>query len=176
MFSWATVFLNEFHYDNSGTDVGEAIEIAGSAGTDLADWSIVLYNGSTGLSYDTISLSGVIPNQENGFGTLVFYPHSGIQNGSPDGIALVAPANNVIQFLSYEGSFVANDGPANGMQSTDIGVSEDFNTPEGYSLQNTGLDVVSKWSGPSPNSFGFLNVAQRRRSVSAPIILLLLSD
>ncbi len=37
----ADVFINEFHYDNSGGDVGEAIEVAGNAGTDLSGWSVV---------------------------------------------------------------------------------------------------------------------------------------
>ena len=29
-------FINEIHYDNASTDVGEAVEIAGVAGTDLS--------------------------------------------------------------------------------------------------------------------------------------------
>ena len=159
MFSQASVFINEVHYDNAGVDAGEAIEIAGSAGTDLAGYTLVLYNGSTGLAYNTIALSGVIPNQRDSFGVLVFYVNTGIQNGSPDGLALVGPSNNVIQFLSYEGAFIANEGPANGMQSTDIGIFEDFNTPPGYSLQNTGLEAGSKWFGPVPHTFGLLNKA-----------------
>ena len=40
------VFINEIHYDNDGTDVGEFIEIAGPAGTSLSGWKIVLYNGN----------------------------------------------------------------------------------------------------------------------------------
>ncbi len=85
-----TVFINEIHYDNTGTDAGEAIEIAGPAGTDLTGWSIVLYNGSGGATYDTDMLSGTIPNQQGGYGTVVLtYPSNGIQNGAPDGIALV---------------------------------------------------------------------------------------
>src|SRR4051794_34542518 len=51
------VFVNEIHYDNDGTDVGEAIEVAGPAGTDLAGWSLVLYNGNGGASYNTTVLS-----------------------------------------------------------------------------------------------------------------------
>ena len=86
----AAVFINEVHYDNTGTDTGEAIEIAGPAGTDLTGWSLVLYNGANGSVYNTTALSGVIAHQQNGFGTLSFsYPTNGIQNGSPDGIALV---------------------------------------------------------------------------------------
>jgi hypothetical protein len=45
------VFINEIHYDNAGTDVGEGVEIAGTAGTDLTGWSIIPYNGNGGVSY-----------------------------------------------------------------------------------------------------------------------------
>ena len=55
-----TVFINELHYDNAGTDAGEAVEIAGPAGTDLTGWSLVLYNGANGAAYNTNTLSGVI--------------------------------------------------------------------------------------------------------------------
>ena len=110
-----SVFINEIHYDNTGTDTGEAIEVAGPAGTDLTGWNIVLYNGSNGASYNTTALSGAIPDQQDGFGTVyVSYPTNGIQNGSPDGMALVDAGGTVVQFLSYEGSFTAADGPAAG--------------------------------------------------------------
>jgi uncharacterized protein len=176
--SLSDVFINEIHYDNAGTDAGEAIEIAGLAGTDLTGWSLVLYNGTGGVLYNTTPLSGVIPNQAKGYGTLVFpYPVNGIQNGAPDGIALVDPSSNVIQFLSYEGSFVAVGGPANGMQSTDIIVFEDGAGPVGYSLQNTGLNASSPWSGPITNTFGALNLAQTTGGKTSGIdTLLLLSD
>ena len=55
------VRFSEIHYDNAGTDAGEAIEVAGPAGTDLTGWSVVLYNGSSGAAYDTKVLSGTIP-------------------------------------------------------------------------------------------------------------------
>ena len=98
-----SVFINEIHYDNTGADSGEAIEIAGPADTDLTGWRLVLYNGSGGAAYDTINLTGTIPDQQNGFGVSSFAgPASGIQNGSPDGIALVNASNTVVQFLSYE--------------------------------------------------------------------------
>lgn len=31
-----SVFINEIHYDNAGTDVGESVEIAAPAGTNLS--------------------------------------------------------------------------------------------------------------------------------------------
>ena len=128
----AQVFINEIHYDNAGTDTGEAIEIAGAAGTDLTGWTIVLYNGSGGAAYGTQALSGILTNQQGGLGTTVVnYPSNGLQNGSPDGIALVDDTGSVVQFLSYEGSFTAVGGPADGLVSTDIGVAEDSSTAVG---------------------------------------------
>jgi uncharacterized protein len=67
-----SVFINELHYDNTGPDTGEFIEIAGPAGTNLTGWKLVLYSGSNGLSYATLDLSGVIPSQDDGFGFLSF--------------------------------------------------------------------------------------------------------
>ncbi|UFP94978.1 endonuclease/exonuclease/phosphatase family protein [Gloeobacter morelensis] len=160
----ATVFINEIHYDNTGTDAGEAVEIAGPAGTDLSGWSIVLYNGSGGAVYTTTALGGTIPDQQNGFGTVaVSYPSNGIQNGSPDGIALVSPGGTVVQFLSYEGSFAATDGPASGLTSTDIGVLETGSEPLGLSLQLTGSGTVYQdfaWAAPADDSFGQINGSQ----------------
>ncbi|WP_187176818.1 DUF5689 domain-containing protein [Algoriphagus sp. AK58] len=157
------VFINEIHYDNSGTDTGEAIEIAGPAGTDLTGWSIVLYNGANGAVYNTRTLSGSIPDSGNGFGFVVAsYPTDGIQNGSPDGIALI---NNgtVVQFLSYEGTFTAVGGPANGLISTDIGVTEPGTTPVGFSLQlsGTGKEYTDfTWQAAATNTFGAINTGQ----------------
>lgn len=159
-----SVFINEIHYDNSGTDSGEAIEIAGPAGTDLAGCSIVLYNGSGGATYNTTALSGVIPDQQGGFGTVaVNYPTNGIQNGSPDGIALVGAADAVLQFLSYEGAFTAANGPASGLASSDIGVAESSGTAAGDSLQLTGSGASPgdfTWAAAAPGTFGAPNSGQ----------------
>ena len=157
-----TVFVNELHYDNSGADVDEGIEIAGPAGTDLAGWTLELYNGSNGTVYGTVSLSGLIPDEGAGFGTLWFLS-AGLQNGAPDGFALVDPSNSVIQFLSYEGSFLATSGAASGMTSTDIGVSEPGSTPIDQSLQLVGTGSVYSdftWTGPTTSSRGSINTGQ----------------
>ena len=163
----AAQFINEIHYDNTGTDGGEAIEVAGPAGTDMTGWTIVLYNGNDGAVYDTDALSGTIPNQQNGCGTVFLsYPVNGIQNGAPDGIALVTPGSTVAQFLSYEGAFTAVGGPANGMLSTDIGVSESSGTLVGDSLQLAGTSGPNctlgtmTWQGASANTFGAINTGQ----------------
>ena len=56
-----SVRIAEFHYDNTGTDAGEAIEISGPAGADITGWTVVLYNGNDGAVYNTGTLSGQIP-------------------------------------------------------------------------------------------------------------------
>ncbi len=156
------VFINEIHYDDAGTDAGEAIEIAAAAGTDLAGWSLVLYNFTGGAQYSTINLSGIIPNQDDGYGTLSFAA-LGLQNGPNDGIALVAPGGIVVQFLSYEGVLTATNGPAAGMTSTDIGVSEEPAPADGLSMQliGTGSSYGDfHWTSGVPFTFGAVNTNQ----------------
>ena len=161
----ATVFINELHYDNASGDVGEFVEIAGPAGTDLSGWSVVLYNGSSSslAPYGTISLSGTVDDENGGCGALAF-AYAGIQNGGPDGLALVDASNTLIQFLSYEGSFTGASGVAGGVTSTDMGVAETSSTPIGDSLQLTGGPGSTyqefTWSGPSAESPGSLNSGQ----------------
>ena len=161
--SSTSVFINEIHYDNIGADVGEAVEVAGPAGTDLSGWSLVLYNGSGGAPYATTVLNGVIPDLLGGYGVLAFYyPANGIQNGAPDGLALVGPGNVVAQFLSYEGSFTAVGGPADGLTSVDILVSENL-SPIGLTLQLAGTGGAYgdfSWSPPAAGSLGLPNPGQ----------------
>ena len=128
------IWINEIHYENSGVDVDERLEVAGPAGTDLSGWTAYAYNGNGGVIYDSIPLSGVIPDQGGCVGTLNFlFPN--LQNGAPDALALVDDLNVVIDFPSYEGVVVATEGPAAGMTSVDIGVSQTTSTPVGQSLQ-----------------------------------------
>lgn len=146
--------FSELHYDNSGTDVGEAIEVEGPAGTDLTGWTVVLYDGNGGAPYNTQTLSGAIPATCGARGVVVLnYPQNGIQNGSPDGLALVDAGGHVVEFLSYEGTMTAVGGPANGVVSTDIVASEPSTTPIGQSLQR---DAFNRWA-LGTSTFGACN-------------------
>jgi hypothetical protein len=177
-----TTFINEFHYDNAGADSGEGFEIAGAAGTSLAGWKVVFYNGGTtaasaqnAVQYRTVDLTGVIADQQNGFGTLSFtLPTDAVQNGAPDGFALIDAGGAVVQFLSYEGVLRAADGPAAGLTSTDIGVSEAGTTPVGSSLRLTGTGTTYEdfiWAPAAPNSFGAVNSGQTfGATVAAPTL------
>ena len=134
------VRFTEIHYDNADVDVGEAIEIEGPAGTDLTDWRIVLYNQTGGAMYDTKPLAGTIADQCDGRGVVaVHYPSNGIQNGGADAFALVDGAGTVVEFLSYEGTLTATDGPAKDLTSKDIGIAEGGSTPTNRSLSRSGI-------------------------------------
>ncbi len=159
------VYINEFHYDNAGGDVGEFIEVAGPAGTDLSTYFITLYNGNNGASYsgegldNPLQLSGTIDDEGTGVGAVVFFI-SGIQNGNPDGFAL-SNGGTDIQFLSYEGSFMAVGGAADGLTSEDIGISQ-VGAPIGSSLEydESGMSWVSV-ADDTPGDYGaVLSVAQ----------------
>lgn len=159
------VWINEFHYDDAGADEGEFIEVAGTAGTDLTNWTLELYNGNDGKVYNTINLGTLrvtIDNEGNGYGAVSFSA-PGLQNGSPDGIALVNNGS-VIEFISYEGSLTATDGPASGMSSQNVNVSEN-EVAEGMSLQRSGncsgvCPNGMSWVGPTSQSPGTLNSFQ----------------
>lgn len=158
----ASAWINELHYDNASGDVGEFVEVAAAAGTDLTGWSVVGYNGSNGAPYATVSLSGTVVDQGGCIGTLDF-DFGSMQNGSPDGLALVDAQGTVLDFISYEGTLVATSGPANGMTSVDIGVSEPTTTPIGDSLQRTGTggdSAAFTWEGPAPETRGAPNTNQ----------------
>ncbi|PHR65303.1 MAG: hypothetical protein COA51_05580 [Idiomarina sp.] len=158
----ASVWINEIHYDNDGIDTGEFVEVAGSAGSNLSGWQLVAYNGNGGTAYATANLSGVLADQSDGFGTLSV-PMSGLQNGAPDGVALIDAQGNVVQFLSYEGVMTAVDGPAAGQSSQDIGVSETSSTPVGYSLQLSGSGEQYSdftWQAPQSTTAGSVNSGQ----------------
>lgn len=130
------VWINEFHYDNDGGDVGEFIEIVTGPNFTgaLSDVTLTLYNGNGGGAYgsshdlSTFQVGDTV-NGFNVYSKLI----SGIQNGSPDGFTIDVNGT-VTQFLSYEGTFTATDGVANGLTSTDIGVSEGSSTAAGFSL------------------------------------------
>jgi uncharacterized protein len=166
---WATVpsyaappttpFISELHYDNAGADTGEFVEVQLPAGTSSAGLSLVLYNGNGGAAYRTTAVPPATAPSAEPTVVTVDYPADGVQNGSPDGLALVDAAGTVLELLSYEGTVTATDGPAAGTTSTDIGVSETGSDPVGLSLARR-YDADSDalvWSDPAPHSAGEVN-------------------
>ena len=163
------MWVNEFHYDNVSTDLGEFIELAGSAGFDLGTVSVVLYDGISGAPYDTRQLSGVVPDQDCGFGTVVL-SYTNRLNNYRSGIAVVhtvGGTSTVMHAIGYEGTFTGVGGPADGVEFTEIGVEEDNTSQAGNSLQlvspfgTTGFRPEDfDWTGPALESPGMINQGQ----------------
>lgn len=94
---------------------------------------------------------------------MLWFNFAGLQNGAPDGIALIDATNTVRQCLSYEGTFTATNGLAIGRTSIDIGVSEVGTEASSVSMRLTGIGNDSSdftWQPPAANSRGKLNPGQ----------------
>ncbi len=174
------VFLNEFHYDNTGADTNEFIEFAIDSTLNVNLVSVVLYNGNDGTIYTTTpGMSFVLGGSSNGFILYSFtYPSAGIQNGAPDAIAIGYNGSLVPgQFLSYEGSFVGVGGIAGGVTSVDIGISENGTEPTTASLGliGTGSQYSAfTWTAFATHSKGAINVVETFVSVPEPSVYMLL--
>jgi len=164
------LWINEFHYDDVGADVNEGIEICGKAGINLSDYTIYIYEGDTGNvdSGKTKALSGTLPNEDNSNYGALWFSMTGDMEQGPEGIALVKNTpEEVLYFISYEGSFEANDGPASGLTSENVVVTESGSDPDDYSLQLKGNGSSYEdftWSEPSLRSPGLINTGQSMKT------------
>ena len=167
-----TIFVSEIHYDNVGTDANEAIEIETPAGANLTGYTLALYDGTTGATYPAgvaaMRIDSLTPTicPSGTRQVIVFnFPVNGLQNGSqdgatptvPDGWAIIGPDSKPVEFMSYEGTFVATNGGATNYLSTDIGKAESAATSTSQSLQRAGNGV---WFGPNANTMGACNPAE----------------
>ncbi|MCU1431979.1 MAG: Endonuclease/exonuclease/phosphatase [Actinotalea sp.] len=153
-----TPYISEIHYDNAGTDAGEFVEVHLPPGTTSAGLEVVLYNAGSTTTYDTDAVPPVTAPAGSPAVAVVSYPSNGIQNGSPDGVALVRNGM-LVELLSYEGVFTATNGPAAGIASTDIGVSEAGTESVGRSLSRTYSAATGTlvWAGPAAATPGAVN-------------------
>lgn len=151
--SCASGIINEFHYDNTGTDTGEFVEIfiPNPQPADLSNYSIYLMNGA--VSYGTIALNNAsIVVSSDGTGSYYVW-NVVLQNGAADGIALTC-SGTLLSFLSYEGQITgATIGSLTGQTSTDTGVAQSGTEPIGSSLQLIG----GVWVSTTAHTKGFTN-------------------
>ena len=151
-----TPFISEIHYDNDGTDTDEFVEVQIPAGTASDGLRIELYNGSGGARYATLSLPSVTAPADAPAVAVAAAP--GLQNGAPDGLALVR-GTQVLEFLSYEGTFTATAGAAAGQVSVDIGVAESGSDPVAQSLSRRYDPIADRlvWSASAAATQGAVN-------------------
>jgi len=158
-------WINEFHYDNPGADVNEFVEVVikNASLYTLSNFRVDLYNSADGTSYDHLTLDQFTQGVTEGEYTFfTWMPAGGIQDDGGDGIAL-SYNENLVQFLSYEGTQKATGGAAVGITSTDVGVVEpciNAHVGEVFSIQLVGIGVRYNhfvWIDP-PATPGNLNV------------------
>ena len=144
--------INEVDYDQPGTDTAEFVEIYNGTGApvNLAGHALVLVNGSNNAVYGTIDLAPagtlsagqylVVGNAAVAVpaGALKINTATTMQNGSPDGVALVDTAAGVlVDALSYEGSITTVTISSVGMVSL---------------VEGTALPAAIEDSGTAPGS------------------------
>jgi len=167
----AAVFINELHYDDATAagDTGEGVEIVATAGESLSGYKVYLYNGSNPGAATVYATSSVPAGNLVSCGgqvriATVSYASNGVQNGPNDGLALVDGNGQVVQFLSYEGAITGGGGPAAGLTSQNLPVSESNSTAAGTSLQLRGSNGSTAanftWAGSAASSFGACNSGQ----------------
>ncbi|CAN5903959.1 hypothetical protein BH11MYX2_BH11MYX2_17800 [soil metagenome] len=118
--------INEIDYDNVGTDTAEFVEIYNPSASpiSLANKQLLLVNGSGNMVYSTIDLgtgtlaagaylviagANVSVTAANATKLDPGWTQDKIQNGAPDGVALVDnTTHTLIDALSYEGSITAD--------------------------------------------------------------------
>jgi len=155
-------WVNEFHYDNGGgSDTGEFFEVFVQTGSTLSSLTLSLYR-DVGTVYASLTLDTFSTGDSNSTGTFYSKLISGIQNGGADGWSL-SGAGLSTQVFSYEGTFTATEGPANGLSSTDIGVEESGSTAVGAALGLTGTGATLaefSWTADLNDNPGSINLGQ----------------
>jgi hypothetical protein len=144
-------WLNELFTDaplrksSSGLVVPRFVEVAlKNTITDLSNYTVTLYDGKTGASYASYTLDKFTVGASSN-GLTAYYMNIPGLLGPPAGVA-ISHTGAVIQnqFISYGGSFVAADGDATGLTSTDLG-----DIPTSSSVQMTGSGTAFSQFGVS---------------------------
>lgn len=141
------VYISELRYDGKAPD--DFVEVTAPAGIDVSGYTLAFYNGSNHAS--SFALGAPTQTIAGQSAYLVDKSDAGFLDFKPDwGVALVDPNGDVIQFLTVEGRItVANNGPAAGLTSTDLGSSGGSGTS--FVSAEDGLSYTAQ-GAPSPGT------------------------
>ena len=177
----AAIVINEFDYDQPGTDNAEFIELFNNAAaSSLDNFSIQLINGRNSTTYRTIDLTGFNINANDYFvvcgdSTLVgncdysFTSTNGwLQNGAPDGIALFDDAVQ-IDSVSYEGLLSTfTEGDPLTVKDSNANIMSLSRILDGVDTENNLLDFQGSCLTPgASNSAGVSQFSNTGNCVSA---------
>ena len=168
--------INEVDYDQISSDTTEFIEVfnAGTGPANLANYAVVLVNGSNSAEYLRFNLADagaslpagsylVIKNAAvtvpGGVLTLAT-ADSTVQNGAPDGIAIIDTSDSsVVDALSYEGAITAAvitglPGPVSLVEGTATPLVDDGTTVSSMARTPNGADTddaATDWALATPS-------------------------
>ena len=165
------IIFSEIDYDQPGTDSNEFLELRIINATTISKCEIRLLNGKKNANslYDTIDLSGtwgdnkyLMIGSTNIANRDLTFNHGScasncIQNGAPDGFALVDTSGDgtVIWFYSYEGTMTNYDaGDGTAVDSTELPVSENYNSPNKSIINgpSAGVSDSTTTENPTPGA------------------------
>lgn len=181
--------INEIDSDQTGTDTAEFIEIKWTPNTSLSGYIVVLFNGSTDTSYDTIDLATATTDAN---GLYVILPTGSIQNGA-DAVAIYqdlatnfpsgtgTTTTNLIDAIVYGTNDADDTGLLTGLGETvqynettteSLNRAEDGSyytaTPSAgtvnnvLSIQNKHIESVNIY--PNPTSLGYVTISSKSNS------------
>jgi hypothetical protein len=168
--SSAAIVINEFDYDQPGTDNAEFIELFNNGSTSSLDnFSIQLINGKNSKTYRTINLAGFNINANDYFvvcgdATLVancdysFTTTSGwLQNGAPDAITLFDDTVK-IDSVAYEGLFSTyNEGDPLTVSDSNLNIMSIARIVDGIDTDNNLLDFQGSCLTPGASNASGIN-------------------
>jgi hypothetical protein len=141
LYAQQNIWVNEFHYDNTGTDVGEFVELGHNIslnGARLFLMGIPNPGDSTIPTTKAINLTGLLPSS-----TVNGTSYTVVDVSLPDG-----PAGFWLNYVGSRYFTVSYEGPLVALMetSTDVNVSESDARPIGFSLQK--CPGMNQWTGP----------------------------
>ncbi|MEN8041910.1 MAG: hypothetical protein ABFR95_10450, partial [Actinomycetota bacterium] len=124
----------------------------------------------TDTNVNGIEDAASIPDTEDGLAAFILQlPEFELRD--PGGMTIIDENNNVLDFVSWGGSFEATTGSGTGHVSRDIGI-DPFKVDEASSVQLTGTGVSAEdfdWAGPVAESFGTINEGQEATDTSSSL-------
>ena len=165
------IWINEFQFNNIG-DTNEFVEIvvtnAAFAPPDLAAITVELHDSTVagGTLYDSVTLDDEsISVTSDAFASYFVWNPAEIRNNAINGIALIDISTGSRMFISWDGTFTAQDGFAGSasLTSQDVGFSQNSSTPTGQSIGLIGRGLTFadfSWSAPLIWTEGAVNEGQ----------------
>lgn len=158
----AAVFINEINLAGPSTKRSKTIEIAAVSGTNLLGYRLVVYNIRLDRVKEDIPLTGIVTNEDNGWGTLSFSVSS-LSLIRSIAVAFVGPDDHVVDFISYGEVFTPSKGVAYGQTSFDISKITESSTSK-LTAQKIGVGMEKEdfdWNLSDTSSYGSINDEQK---------------